>query len=554
MSNRTNDLRDMIDSAQAGYDRYEPIFSSLVDNYLSVMDNTLVESLTKRNKSHIFFPKINAKVKRIVVSFQESYFQTDTFASVKPTFDKNIDKAEALNEAVDFYTTSKMKSLFETFTPSFYYAPILGTVVSRVYWDGEKPQIDSIMLKDIRFDPSARTTQDIRYYIHDIYLTVQDIKAFQRSGIYKKNVDADTLTEESQTDDNTIHTRIKLQEVYTQTKKGEWTVSTFHDRSTVLRQDVALQDGNPFVVGGLIPQIENPYEEDDIVRVYFDSIVSAIVPLQQEMNQKKNQQIDAIKRQLEPQIMIPTLSGLNPIDIERGARFLRIKNPTSLTVIPAPDPRVAGMTIESIDMDIAENIGVSAQQNGISSDTQKTATESSILSNEGNSRLQGYMRAFNETYFKPIFERVSQLVWKYGDDRFFAGVSRDVPFEFVAKINTGLGATNKEIQLAGIEKSYGMINGLFGMALQVQDVETAQRAMQASEKLIREALPLMGIEDVDEILGEEQDEQLDGQSEGTRPAGVNELSGMEGDINGAEQYEGNPLQQSPRLEQDIGAY
>ncbi len=536
----------MIDSAQAGYDKYEPVFTRLTDQYLSVLDGEIEESLIRRNKSHLFFPKINSKTKRIVVSFQESYFSTDTFAKVKATtdFEKDIEQAEALQKAVEYYTTTKMKSLYETFTPAFYYAPILGTVAARIYWDGDKPQIDHVLLRDLKFDPAARTVDDIRYYVHDIYVTSADIKRYQRAGIYKtKGIDPETMVSEAFAEDTTIHSRIKLQEVYTQNKKGEWTVSTIYDRSITLRQDVVLQDGNPFVIGGLIPQIERPLEDTDIVRVYFDSPIGAIVPLQQELNIRKNQQIDAIRKQLDPQMLIPTMSGINPIDIERGARFLRIKNPMTVNIIPAPDPRVAGVDMEAIEFDMSENIGVSPQQNGIGSETQKTATESSILSNEGNARIQGYMRSFNETFFKPIFSRVSQLVLKYGDDRFFAGVSRDNNFEFVARINTGLGATNKEIQLAGIEKSAQMVNMQFGMAMTLGDTPTAQQALHAITMLTREALPLMGIENVDDYLGEENDELGERQS-----AGANippELAGMENIAGGANELEGNPLLPSP---------
>ena len=81
-STRKNDLIDMIDAAQAGYDKYEPIFSQLTAQYLSKMDGDIEDSLVKRSKSHIFFPKINSKTKRIVVSFQESYLTTDSFAKI----------------------------------------------------------------------------------------------------------------------------------------------------------------------------------------------------------------------------------------------------------------------------------------------------------------------------------------------------------------------------------------------------------------------------------------------------------------------------------------
>lgn len=516
----------MIDSAQAGYEKYEAHFQELGDYYLSIMNGTLLESLRKRKKSRIFFPRINAKVKRIVSSFQESYFSTDTFAKLDAPDEENADKTVALQEAVDYYSSHKMLSLFETFSPMFYYVSIFGTVVARTYWDGEKPQIDHVHLKDIRFDPSARTVNDIRFYVHDIYMTVDDIKVQQRAGIYDRTFNAEELGEEEGSNNDTKHARIKLQEVYTQNSKGKWMVSTFYDGAVVIRKDTVLNDGNPFTVGGLIPQIEQP-QETDIVRVYFDSIISATIPLQNEVNVRRNQQIDAIKKHLEPQMLIPTASGINPTDAERGSRFLRIKQPTAVQILPSPNINSSAMDVQQLDHEMSENIGISAQQNGIGGTKQQTATESSILSNEGNARNQAYMRGFNETFFKRIFKRVALLVWKHGDARFFAGVSRDEEFEFVARINTGLGATNKEIQLSGIEKSFGMVSNLMQMAMAVQDVETAKQSVVAGKKLVREALPLMGIENVDEYLGEENNEQQLGNQSGTNH-GISGASGVEG--------------------------
>lgn len=554
MSARKQELIDMIDAAQAGYDKYKPQFDELGEYYLSVMNSGLMESLAKRNKSRLFFPKINAKVKRVVASFQESYFSTDKFASLSSADSENAEiakKTETLQKAVDYYTTHKMDSLFETFSPIFYDVSIFGTVVARVYWANDKPIIENIKLKDIRFDPSSRSARDVRYIVHDIYLTVDDIKGLQRSGVYKQNINAEELAVAEFEEDATKHSRIKLQEVYTQNKKGTWTVSTFHDGVHAFRQDVELKDGNPFIIGGLIPQVEMP-EETDIVRVYYDSIISATIPLQNEINIRRNQQIDAIKNHLEPQMIIPSISGINPVDIERGSRFLRSKNPAQITIVPPPNINYTQSDVQQLDVEMGENLGVSAQQNGVSPSTKQTATESSILSNEGNSRIQAYIRSFNETFFKQIFKRTSQLVWKYGEERLFAGVSRGEPFEFIARINTGLGATNKEIQLAGIERSFSMSNQLLQMAMATQDLETAKQTVQASKKLMREALPLLGIENVEEYLGEENGKQQLGE---TGSIGNDDgRRGMEDYPNGAEQYEDIGLPAGLEQQQGFGTH
>lgn len=513
MSERKQDLLDMIDAAEAGYTYYEPIFQELSMFYLMIMDDSLAESLAKKQKSRLFFPRINSKVKRIAASFQEAYFSTDTFARIHSENDDYAKKVEMLQKAVEHYTQKKMK-LFNTFTPTFYMAPIFGTPVARVYWGGDKPVIDNVHLKDIKFDPSARTADDIRFYVHDIYLTEDDIRKYQKHGIYSKEIPADEMVKDYfDANMDNRHSRIKLQEVYTTNAKGDWTVSTFYDKANVLRQDVVLQDGNPWIVGYLIPQMEQPIE-NNIVRVYGDPAISPLIPLQNELNIRRNQQIDAIKKIIDPQFLVPNGSGINPLDIESGTRFIRTKGAMPPIPIPSPDISSSTYDVDSIDRDMSESLGVSPQQNGVGGNTKQTATESSILSNEGNARIQAYMRAFNESFFKPAFERIARLVWKYGDPRFFPGVSRTEQFEFVARINTGLGATNKEVQLAGIERSAGMVSKLFDMAMVTQDVVEAKKAFHAMKKLTRSALPLMGIEDTDEYLGEDENEPELGQIDG----------------------------------------
>ncbi|WP_345985275.1 hypothetical protein WCX49_11775 [Sulfurimonas sp. HSL-1656] len=534
-------LLDMIDAAENGYEYYEPLFQELSDYYLSQMNPELYEELRKKNKSRLFFPRINSKVKRIVSSFQEAYFSTDTFAKLHADDDENAEKVQMLQKALDHYTQKRMTPLFVTFAPTFYAAPIFGTVIARVYWGKGKPVIENVHIRDIKFDPSARTVEDIRFYVHDIYLTVDDIKSYQQKGVYRRDIDAEEMVKDDREFITNSHSRIKLQEVYTINAKGEWTVSTFYDKSYALRKGVVLKDGNPFIVGFLVPQIEQPIDEN-IVRVYGDPAIAPIVALQNELNIRRNQQIDAVKKQLDPQFLLPSNAKVNPLDIEKGARFIRTTATGNAPIIPVPAPNISSSSydVENIDRDMSENFGVSAQQNGIGTDTKQTATESSILSNEGNARMQAYMRSFNETFFKLIFKRTARLVWKYGDPRFFPGVSRTEQFEFVARINTGLGATNKEVQLAGIERSAGMVSRLFEMAMATQNVEEAGRAYNAMKKLTRDALPIMGIEDTDEYLGEEDNEPELGQNHG---AGGADAIGWVGHPGGGTSGEaGNPLQ------------
>lgn len=523
---RINELRDMITSAREGYNKYSDVFSKMMDMYMLRLDTKTVKALALRGKSSIYFPIINAKCKRITNALQEAYFTNKDFAKVTALDERQADKAEALQEATDFYINNKM-NLFEVMQESFTYVPFMGTTVVKSYWAGDRPHIEHKNLKDVRFDPSARSWNDVRYIVEDVYLTRGDIKRLQRQGIYKRTFRADDLASNTNNHANTDKfERIKLQEIYTR-EGDQWKVSTLHDESTVLRVDVKLADGNPFSRGILVSQVEGA-EETDAVLAYGEPSIAASQALQTEANIRRNQEIDAVKRLLEPKLIIGNNSGINPNDLSHPTRPVRASSPQDVNVLPTPQIRAADFDMQQLQQDMSENTGVSAQQNGIGAKTKMTATESSIISNEGNSRLQSYIRSFNETMIDDVMTRITRLVWKYGDARFFMGIDRQEEFEFVARVNTGLGATNKEIQMSGMGQAFQMVGGLAQMAAGVQDMETVQECVQASRNIMREMFPLLGIEDVDNYFKEKKDGQLGNFTGAASGDGVAEPHGITG--------------------------
>jgi len=529
---RISELRDMITSAQSGYDRYRDVFSNMMDMYLLRLDDATVRSLKLRGKSSLYFPIVNAKCKRITNAFQEAYFSNNDFAKVSAEGEEHAKKVEAIQRSTDYYINNKMP-FFEVMQEAFTYVPFMGTTVVKSYWAGDKPHIEHKNLKDVRFDPSAKSWADVRFIVEDIYLTRDDVKRLQRQGIYQRTFKADELA--TNTNDHNASdkfARIKLQEVYT--KMGnEWKVSTLYDEAIVLRQDVKLADGQPFSRGILVSQVEDE-NETDAVLAYGEPSIAASVGLQAEANIRRNQQIDAVKRLLEPKLIVGNQSGINPNDLSHPTKPVRAKDPMGVNVLPAPQIRAADFDNQQLQQDMSENIGVSAQQNGVGAKTKQTATESSIISNEGNSRLQSYIRSLNETLIEDVMTRIAKLVWKYGDTRFFMGIDRREDFEFIAKVNTGLGATNKEIQMNGMSQAYQMVGGLAQMAAGVQDMETVSECVQASRQLIREMFPLLGIEDVDNYFKEKANGQLGTRETGTGtgadggyiPTGVEGFTGM----------------------------
>jgi hypothetical protein len=523
----TADASNLITSCENGYDTYKPIFQKLSNYYLAQMDTKVEESLKKRGKSHIFFPVINTKVKRILASFQESYFSNDEFAKISANGDdEDLAKlADALQGATDYYTC-KIK-LFDNFSNIFLNGIVYGTSIVKVMWDSTNgvPRLDYLDIDNVYFDPSARSFEDVRVVIENIFLTNGDVVSLQSGGTYDGDFDASSLTSNVNAHISTNkYSKIKLQDVYFK-ENGTWYLSTVWNKSVIVRKPVALQDGLPIFAGYLVPQLIVPSDTQSI-RVYGDSIVAPLSALQEEMNVRRNQQIDAFSLLLNPKMIVGIGSGIDPMDLKRGAgSIIKANNPNGVIVLPAPNINPAFNDVSRLDTEIQETIGVTSYNSGIDQQQMNgTATGISILSQEANTRIQAYIRSFNETFMEPVFRQLCKLIYKYGDDSFFTDVDRTQDFDFQVSINTGLGATNKQIQL-------NAYNQAFQGFLAVQDVNNAR-------KILKETLPILGIKNTKEYFDDNQ--------EGQNSFGVaNQVGGLGNSSSVPSQQEGNPIPTSP---------
>jgi len=490
---KQTDIIAMITEAQTGWNHYESLIQTAEDAYFMRLNPDTKKWLDDRNMSSIYFPKVNAKSKRITDALSETYFNNDKFAKLDSYINSDHMVLKKWQEAIDHYT--EVLNLYKTFQPIFQEVPYIGTSIVKVYWSGDRCRIDKMNIEDVWFDPNARTSEDVRYIVNNVYLTTSDIKKMQKSGMYKKmNVDEifiETLPSE----------RFKLQEVYFQDEEG-WSVSTVYDEAHFFRENVKLTDGQPFVWGYLLPQLR-ALIDDIYVCCYGEPVINSIIPLQNELNETRNRMIDGMKQHLMPKIVMAKSAGVTRLDLETVGKPIFTSNPTGVTIVPQPNLSSSQMNLQIIDQEMSETIGVSPQQNGVGANRQQTATETSIQSNEGSVRMQGYIRTFNETFFERIFERLAILAWKYGDERFFTGIDRTSIPSFKVTLNTGIGALNKEVQKNGLMQAHQMIGQQMQMAMGLQDMQGAMRMAKASEKIVREVLPLFGIKNVEEFLGKE---------------------------------------------------
>lgn len=271
MSNeRISYLEELKQKAINGYEHYKNAFMELEDAYLLNYKSDLYESLKKRNKSKNFIPKLNAKAKRIYDGLSETYFNNDKFAKLEPYINSSEDVISKWQEALDHYT--QMLNLYKVFAPIFLKAPFVASCVAKVYWDKDRVAIDDISLQDIYFDPDAKGIKDINYIVHRIFLSKEDIKNYIKKGVFK--------SETFEMENENPYERLELYEVY-ELREDKWSVSTLFD-GEVLRDSVALKDGQPFIVGYMLPQIKKT-DEDIFVCAYGEPALASMLPLQNDL-------------------------------------------------------------------------------------------------------------------------------------------------------------------------------------------------------------------------------------------------------------------------------
>lgn len=500
-SDRTAFLSELIQKAKRGFEHYRGDFDKLNAAYLLALDEDKAQSLKERGKANLFIPKINAKAKRITDALSETYFNSDEFAKLETYINSSADVIEKWQEALNHYTT--IVRLYKVMMPMFQKIPFLGTSVAKVFWRKGLPVIEEVELDDIFFDPEAKDHDDIRYYVNRISLSYEDLGNLAKQKIYDKEATNELISRDEAKERR--YDRLEIYDVY-ECENDKWYLSTIADNA-LLRDKVELKDGCPFILGYMVPQVRD-FNEQNFICAYGEPPLASILPLQEEMNFARNSLIDAMNAHLKPKIVAPLSANISRTDLETIGKPIFTQNPAQITFVPPPNIGSAQINISLIDNEMSEASGVSPQQNGATTPRKETATMASIMANEGSVRVQGYVRAYNETFIEPLFERLAMLVWKYGASELFAGYSRDEVPSFKVALNTGIGALNKEVQKDGLMQASAALNAQFGLCMQIQDIQGAARIVQANEKIIRQILPLYGIKNVDEFLGDEGKEEL----------------------------------------------
>lgn len=485
----------LIKKSKNGYAKYEDSFKALNNAYLLNYSDEKKQFLQRHDKSALYFPKLNAKAKRIMDALSQTYFESDKMALLENNINSDDRIIEMWQYAFDYYC--KNINLYAILQPEFLKVSFLGTSIAKIYWDNDKPNIEMLDIDKVFFDTNAKNYDDLRYIIHEFSLTKGDIKRYTKNKVYK-NADLELEDDE--------YKRYKLYDIY-ELKEGKWLLSTVFDDKAILRQEVELKDGLPIICGYTLAQVKK-IGESDFIGVYGEPPLASVLSLQDEFNSLKNASIEATKQHLYPKLLVDKNAQIDRDELINPTSPIYVKNLGAVSVLPKPDINFATLNIQAIDNDMSETSGVSPQQNGATSVRAETATMSSIMANEGSVRLNGYIRTYNETFIEPLFYQFAKLIYKYGDPMFFIGVDRSEVMSFKLNLECGIGALNKEVQKRNLIESSNLLGNHFQMCLAVQDTQGAELIKDAHEELISKLMPLFGVKYFDKYRKEKESDRL----------------------------------------------
>jgi len=487
----------LFEEARKGYELVKQDFLVLEYGYLNKLPDEKLEELKQRGKSVITPKKVYAKIRRILISIMKTYFENNEFAKLTPIFDTDTNKQQIqklqmafdnwVNRRVNFYTRVR---------PIVRDSLVYGTCCAKVYWNNGL-HLERIKPHDFWLDPNAENIFDIQYVVNRVYTTISLLKKqFGNKKIFKKYIGSQIESSEipfSQ-DDLGDTSRIEVYDIY-RLINGKWYVSTMLPDYSFVRIDEPLKDGLPFVFG--IVENQFTYTGEKTIKALGYPIVDLMIPLQEQYTITINQQFDAIDKQLNPQFLATKQAGLSEKTLRSNKKLLQVTDLNNVRELPQPNVNQSFLTTDRVELDLQEVSGITKLSQGIIDKHQNTtATGMTILTQEANEVVADIIRSLNESFFEPLIKRIVKLIYKYDENPLLYGLNRSQNIDFKVQINTGVGATNKEVQLQAITTAEQTAMQNLQIAMQMGDAETAQMYRDILNKLYIEKLATIGLKNI----------------------------------------------------------
>jgi len=441
--NKNTDL-ELINKAFIKQEKYHYKWNEYERYYNAEHTKNRIRKLERLGRSRLFIP-----ITRNIINIIRSIFSTSFFSQGNP-IELSVTRAgsnelmEHLNRVSDYYY-KKLKPNKEL-NKAFLSALTFGLGIVITYWNEKKEKVitTNIPITDVAFDWEACNIDDVEFIAYRFYESKRTIEDKFNTKFYnvakaKKDVIGDDRRDKCK--------RYEVKEiVYTDTLE----VKTYIN-DTLVREDKFFQ--LPFQYGYAIdklPSIDSEKRKDEIL-VYGQAVTEFIKSLNDEINMKRNQKNDIQEEMINPSIIVPDRTQVNPSDLKKGAgKRIRAEGGTEgIMFLPTPPEYSINADLQMLDKDISDASSVnSIQQGHTGASDRRSANALAVVNANSSMRTEEMISLCNETLFEHWAKSWIRLIVKNAPDEVideitgakqpFGRLGERVEVEFDININFGM--------------------------------------------------------------------------------------------------------------------
>lgn len=403
------------------YKTIEKAFSSLENNfsrwqtakryYDGKFDKDELNKLKQLKRSRIFIPTIRNTVNILISFFNNAFFGGgDCPIALVASDDAPLDektRIDLINKLVTakYNANSPRMEILRAFSNALIYN---FCVLSSTY-DKHTGKIvtRNINLRDFAIDRKAANLEDVGYCCYRFKLSADSFKKKIESGYYKTSEPLSTNSD------------VQISQIFYKTKDG-WGIKTYVNAGFFLREGFTKR--LPFQFGYIVHSPDDVKDEEDTDaaefggRLYNAGLIENLIPIQNEINLKRNQKNDLVEERITPSIIVPDTAQIDPNELKQGAgKRIKCKGQTAgIMFFPTPNAIDLNYDLEVLGGDFEQASGVNSLLLGQTgaADRRSFNTISAISAN-ANMRIADMLANIKDTVFNHWARNFVYLVLKH---------------------------------------------------------------------------------------------------------------------------------------------
>jgi len=318
------------------------------------------------------------------------------------------------------------------------------------YWDARRSKIvvNEINPMDIAFDPDASSPDDVQYYTYERYMTNGELLRLATPKKVGKKKRKPWFNEINKVEDvfedydkSTFQRfeRQELIELYTLEDDGRWLCKTYleHNKKLLHKQ---YFNSSPFSWGFALDNMSSIDENDreDEIMVYGQSEIKNLEPYVEDMIMRKNQHADIIEKNINPDVFVPSNSGIKASLLKRGSgTYIPYKgNAESIKFRPAPSAIGVLDAMSMAKSDIEDTSAINGFYKAQTSASDRRSTGAiALLESKASTRIEMQILTAKATLFDHFAKNYMALVYQHAPKNLLNMLDIDVPLIGRAKMN-----------------------------------------------------------------------------------------------------------------------